>query len=189
MKCDCGKTEWISLPKTPFYTKKDTKSGCICKLTKCPNYKICKVRNPSCLLIGKGGVCLECNLVFNQRFVKDTNITKCLVCKKDKHLYQLPICEHKLCRKCIQNIFYCDYGNPKDYPEYIEFPYKPIGKYGEKGYYNPEDDYEANPYDEKWINDEQIQIFEEWKNVYNEHVDSVYRPANGKKCPFCRKKI
>jgi hypothetical protein len=189
MKCDCGKTEWISLPKTPFYIKKNTKSGCTCKLDKCPNYPICGVRNPTYLFIGKDGVCLECNLVFDKRLLKDKKRTQCLVCTEEKHLYQLPICDHKLCKDCIKNIFYNDYGNPKDYPEYTEFPYKPIGEYGEKDYYHPEEDYESNPYNEKWINDELVQIFEEWKNVYNEHADSVFQPANGKKCPYCRTKI
>ncbi len=192
--CLCGKTKWIQLygdGSTPYYIKKDKNTGCECELPKCPNYDICGIRQPDEILSAFRGFCTECEFIcstYGKKLETNNIIEECPVCMDDKKLYTLPTCNHKLCKDCIKIIFYIDYGNPDDYPEEPIFPYECIGEYGDDNYYDPEEDFNNNPYDPKWENDEKVLEYLEKKNIRETYEERIIKHPENPSCPLCRKK-
>lgn len=180
---------WEKLGGTSLWRKKSI-INCGCDLKKCPNYEICKNKGFNEIFDCFHGFCTDCEFStskYGKVLKKTEDKQECPVCLKDEdRLYFLPTCNHALCGECFRKIYYTDWGKEEDYPEVPGcFPHPPIGDWEDDNYYDPQADFEENPNDEKWINDEAVQEWARKCDIANKYEESFEHPHNAK-CPLCR---
>ena len=145
---------------------------------KCENYDVCCNTIPECWYECIGNyLCHECNVMFNVNDGKGvlnfSNNIICPICLEEKRGVSLPRCNHNLCIKCFQRLFY---GDDSDTMPLFPFPII-------------EEQYKKTPYHKKWskykekINEYNIEL-EEWKNNC---IVKFRNEKNLRLCPICRK--
>ncbi len=87
-----------------------------CKPAKCPNFIICGVLNPLCILQCHNGLCVNCDIMFgtwqgSHGILKIKSDVECCICLETDIGISYPKCAHYVCVKCFKR---CFYGNDDD---------------------------------------------------------------------------
>ncbi len=168
----CSGNDECLIQDTPGTYVKDESIECShnCQTIKCPNFELCKSSLPKVLMDCYNGLCLDCDMMFGtwqggKGKLNTKENTECPICLKKVKCISLPKCEHYVCIECMKR---CWYGDKNLEPI---FPYNST----------IEDEYDDNPDDDKFKNDEKI-------IQYNQELDQLkIKQENLRKCSLCSK--
>lgn len=154
-----------------------------------------------------GLYCYKCANLDLPICYNDKENGECCICCKEKSIFKLPFCNHKVCLECCKNIY--SYPREINY-QYPEWPYKTTDNKQEL-FYHYEDtyfNYEENTYDElieirnnliperpQWMNTEEFINYEnelfkitmnfiELENKWGGITKHKIRTKNF--CPLCK---
>lgn len=142
-----------------------------CQPLKCPNFLVCGSVGPKWFLDIHRGTCWTCRSknFRNLEFSED----ECPTCLDTKMCVKLLNCSHKQCVDCFRR---CQWGRGQQYFG-VMFPYPDL-----------EDEYEDDPDNERWKNDEKVQKW--WRDCELAEVRRQMEYETEKNlrcCPLCRK--
>ena len=142
-----------------------------CKPLRCPNYLICEQTFPLWVANCHNGTCSNCAIMnFKLKFKEDIECSICLETKIGVCNFN---CEHYICIDCFKR---CNYGDD-------DLENEPLFPYGKE----IEDEYDDNPDDPIWDNDENIMRFnEEWNMWDDKRILEREKEVYLRKCPICR---
>jgi len=151
---------------------------------KCKNHELCGTVLPDWWWEVKGKyICTNCDCMFGtwgtgadahtgKGVLEIKDSVECPICLEDKRGISQSNCSHYLCIGCFKR---CYYGEESSQPA---FPYPEI-----------EDEYDADPYNPKWISEYPLLInyglaMDVWEKTTNEKYK---KEENLRSCPLCRK--
>jgi hypothetical protein len=154
-------------------------------INKCINDILCKTESPIETTIDNKALCLECDMFYGKYNggpgklnIKES--TSCCFCfKKQQKCIKQTKCDHYLCITCFKKIY--NLTENKFTIKIVNFPYPEV-----------EEEYNNDPYNEKW-NCVDYQLIQQFNDNLNDRCDkeeyyySVCRQYL-KKCPECYKK-
>jgi hypothetical protein len=76
-----------------------------CQLVKCPNYQLCGMADPQCILDCHADRCIYCDQSWGCDLTFIEEIKECPICLEDKPLHILWKCPHELCVECFRRTY------------------------------------------------------------------------------------